>query len=139
MDPNKWLPNQASTCTNTSAVIRFFFHLTDQIKLYHWQTKNYARHIASDTLHATLLPLIDRFVETYSAAYDPDLKVSGDCIKTNVISLDDTDAASLVGRAIVFLSTELPMLCPEMPSDLINIRDEMVTALRQAQYLFRLK
>ena len=28
--------------------IHFFLHLRDQIKLYHWQTRVYARHIATD-------------------------------------------------------------------------------------------
>ena len=28
--------------------IHFFLQLRDQIKLYHWQTRVYARHIATD-------------------------------------------------------------------------------------------
>ena len=132
------MDDQPAHCTHTSTIIRFFFHLADQVKLYHWQTKNYARHIASDNLHATLLPLIDRFVETYSAKYDQNLALSGDCIQTAISTITDDEAAKLLDKAIGFLTYKIPELCPKMPSDLANIRDEMVTALRQAQYLFRL-
>jgi hypothetical protein len=30
--------------------IHFFLHLRDQIKLYHWQTRVYSRHIATDQI-----------------------------------------------------------------------------------------
>ena len=30
--------------------IHFFLQMRDQIKLYHWQTRVYARHIATDTI-----------------------------------------------------------------------------------------
>jgi hypothetical protein len=30
--------------------IHFFLHLRDQIKLYHWQTRVYSRHIATDKI-----------------------------------------------------------------------------------------
>lgn len=41
------------------------FHYWINIKLYHWTTKNYARHTATDTLLTALLPMIDKLAEVY--------------------------------------------------------------------------
>ncbi len=39
--------------------------IRNQIKLYHWQTKSFARHKATDDLTAALDLAIDNFVEVY--------------------------------------------------------------------------
>ena len=46
-------------------IIKVFFNMTSMIKLYHWQTKIYARHKATDNLHSELLSSIDKFIEVY--------------------------------------------------------------------------
>jgi len=49
--------------------IHFFLHLRDQIKLYHWQTRVYARHIATDKMLKKLEKEIDSYVEIYIGKY----------------------------------------------------------------------
>ena len=43
--------------------------IRNQIKLYHWQTKEFARHTATDALTGTLDTNIDAFVESYMGRY----------------------------------------------------------------------
>ena len=49
--------------------IHFFLQLRNQIKLYHWQTRVYARHIATDQILEKLEKNIDSFVEIYIGKY----------------------------------------------------------------------
>ena len=53
----------------TKKIILELLHLQQQIRLYHWNTKNYGRHVASGTFYDTLTPLLDSYVETYQGLY----------------------------------------------------------------------
>lgn len=46
----------------STAIIKLF-EVQNQVKIYHFQTKSYARHKASDTLFTSLVTNIDRFGE----------------------------------------------------------------------------
>lgn len=46
-------------------VISSFFRLQLSVKMLHWNTKNYNLHKITDKLYQDLLPINDRFVETY--------------------------------------------------------------------------
>ena len=46
-----------------SELAHLFLSIRTQIKLYHWQTRIYARHKATDRFLDTFEPLVDRFVE----------------------------------------------------------------------------
>lgn len=50
-------------------IIKIFFHMSNNIKLYHWQTTSYAQHKATDELLSNISPLIDQFVEVYMGRY----------------------------------------------------------------------
>jgi hypothetical protein len=118
-------------------IIKLFFHMTLNIKLYHWQTRSFARHRASDDLLITLLPLIDTFVETYSGRYTrPEFK---DDLQIEVKQLDDTKMKALLHNYIVFLKEELPRSLKTNDTDLFNIRDDMISILNKTLYLFTLE
>lgn len=40
-----------------------FLSFRDQLKIYHWQTSVYTRHVAADKLFDVLEDQIDRFME----------------------------------------------------------------------------
>ena len=46
-----------------------FIELLNMIKLYHWETRSYAQHEASDRLHESLSKHIDEFVEVLIGKY----------------------------------------------------------------------
>ena len=50
-------------------IVAIFFNIRDQIKLYHWQTKSFAEHKATDDLIGKLDTNIDMFVEAYMGRY----------------------------------------------------------------------
>ena len=40
--------------TDIGEIALYFIYIRDQLKIYHWQTKNYARHVASDSFVSSL-------------------------------------------------------------------------------------
>jgi hypothetical protein len=118
--------------------IHFFLNLRDQIKLYHWQTRVYSRHIATDKILESLEKSIDSYVEVYIGKYGRP-KISGKNASITLHNLTEAGAVRLVGAAIKYLQGPLTKSLKPNDNDLMNIRDEMVTDLNQLLYLFTLK
>jgi hypothetical protein len=116
--------------------IHFFLNLRDQIKLYHWQTRVYARHIATDQVLEKLEKSIDSFVEVYIGKYGRS-RITGASITLH--NLTEAGAARLIKAAVKQLQGPLSRsLRPGVDADLLTIRDDMVTDLNQLLYLFTL-
>jgi len=117
--------------------IRFFLHLRDQLKLYHWQTRVYARHIATDKLLKKLEKSIDSYVEIYIGKYGRP-KVSGKNASITLQNLSEAGASRMITASIKYLQGPLTKTLTQNDTDLINIRDEIIADLNQLLYLFTL-
>jgi hypothetical protein len=118
--------------------IHFFLQLRDQIKLYHWQTRIYARHIATDKMLEALEKSIDSFVEIYIGKYGRP-KITGKNAEIALHNLSEPGVVRVINAAIKYLQGTLTKsLKAAVDSDLINIRDEMIGELNQLLYLFTL-
>lgn len=118
--------------------IHFFLHLRNQIKLYHWQTRVYARHIATDQILDKIEKNIDSFVEIYIGKYGRP-KVTGANATITLHNLTEAGASRLIKAATKHLQGPLTKsLRVGSDSELINIRDEMIADLHQLLYLFTL-
>jgi hypothetical protein len=117
-------------------LVQIFFHMLLNIKLYHWQTTNYARHKASDELHGNLSESIDKFIEVYIGGYDRPKFNSSFSVK--VRQLNDDNIKEVLQEYITFLKHELPNFIKESDTHLLNIRDDFLTHINQALYLFTL-
>jgi hypothetical protein len=115
-------------------IVSVFFNIRDQVKLYHWQTKSFAEHKATDELVATLDTNIDKFVETYMGRYGrPFVRRT-----LPVKNLTVTGIKNFITRSTDWLSKKLPRMVKNTDSDLLNIRDEILSDLNQVKYLFTL-
>ena len=119
-------------------LVKFFFTMHNQIKLYHWQTRSYERHIASDTLYNGLLPLIDRFMEIYQGKYNMRVNSSEKNIHIGLHQCSDKEMEEFLRTCTAYLQS-LKHLDSKENSDLMNIRDDMVGLLNQTLYLFSFK
>lgn len=117
--------------------IHFFLHLRDQIKLYHWQTRVYARHIATDKILETLEKSIDSYVEIYIGKYGRS-KVNGKNASITLHNLTEAGASRMIIAAIKYLHGPLTKTLDPIDTDLMNIRDEIIGELNQLLYLFTL-
>ncbi len=117
-------------------IIKMFFNMNLNLKLYHWQTSSYARHIGSDGLHTFILPLIDKFIEVYMGRYGrPEFR---DGVTIDVKEFDDESIKELLKAYNSFLKNEVPKYLKESDTDLLNIRDELVSEINKTLYLFTL-
>lgn len=119
-------------------LIKLFFHMNLNIKLYHWQTKSYARHKATCDLHGALSDLSDKFIEVYMGRYErPDFK---EPFTVMVKELNDNKTAKeLIEEYITVLKKEVVKYIKSSDTDLMNIRDEMLAELNKTLYLFTLE
>jgi len=117
--------------------IQFFFTMREQIKLYHWQTKVYSRHKATDGVIEALDGSIDKYVEVYMGKYGR-MKMTGSNASITVKNLSEASVVIFIKRCILYLNTELVKKLKETDTDLVNIRDEMLAELNQLLYLFTL-
>ena len=117
--------------------IHFFLQLRNQIKLYHWQTRIYARHIATDQILEKLDKNIDSFVEIYIGKYGRP-KFTGTSSTIKLENFHDKDAFGFIKDAANWLSKKLPKHLKKTDTDLLNIRDTILADLNQVSYLFTL-
>lgn len=120
--------------SGNGSIVTAMMEIRDQIKVYHWQTKSFARHKATDDFVTTLDGLIDSFVEVYMGKYGRP-KVSGS-IKLHNFS--ESAAKSFVAKQTAFLSKVLPRKLKSTDTDLLNIRDEVLALVNKTNYLFTL-
>lgn len=106
-----------------------------KLKIYHWGTLRYPRHVASDTCFSNVQKLTDQFVEICIAKYGRE-KILSPNQQITVKRLNDKQAVQLLVNFVAFL--EKLNLNPKKDSDLINIRDELIANLNQTLYLFTL-
>jgi hypothetical protein len=134
----KPLLGKGKTRRNTSSggdIVMCLLTIRNQIKLYHWQTKSFARHTATDALTTKLDETIDSFVESYMGRYGRP-KVSGS-IKLHNFS--ESAARTFVAAQTVYLTKVLPKKIKSTDTDLLNLRDEILAELTKVLYLFTLQ
>lgn len=120
-------------------IIKFMVRLQNVIVLYHWSTRTYSKHIASDKLYSDLQDMIDTFIEIYiaktcaSSRLDS-LTENGFAMRVNLCN-DETFIVEL-DNAIATLSEEgLVGSCIKGIGELESVRDEMIGSIQRAKYL----
>jgi hypothetical protein len=117
--------------------IHFFLQLRDQIKLYHWQTRVYARHIATDQILEKLEKHMDSFVEVYIGKYGRP-RVTGKNAEITVHNMTEAGASRMLQAALRYLQGPLTRSLKEADYDLFALRDDLVEDMNQLAYLFTL-
>lgn len=117
-----------------SHIVRIFFEMLNMVKLYHWKTRSYAQHKATDELYAKLNENIDKFVEVLLGKDESRIKMIEKQIK-----LLDSDNVSDFKRRIYeyrnFLQDMNYYLDNKKDSDLLSIRDDILVDINQFLYL----
>lgn len=119
-----------------SQIIAFFFDLQINIKLYHWMTTSYSRHKAADELFKNLLEYSDKFMEVYIGKYG---RPSMQKTSLHMLTLNDKNIIKFIDDKNKYLIQELPKQLSPEDTDLLTIRDELLTTMNQTKYLFSLQ
>ena len=123
---------------NSAEIIKTLFRYRQQLHVYHWQTKSYARHKASDQLLGELTEFIDEFMETYFGKYGR-VNFSKN-VNINIGNMSDEEGLQFLDEMINYFINELPKyLNPKTDTDLLNLRDTILGNTNQIKYLYTLK
>jgi hypothetical protein len=117
-------------------IILKMLQVQNQVKIYHFQTGSYARHIASDRLFTSLVNNIDKFAEVFQHSKRIKLDPSSYLVLYN---LNDKEMFNYLSEFALWLESELPKLLSRKAVDLLNIRDEILADVNQTLYLFSFK
>ena len=121
----------------SAEIVNLMMTLRDQIKLYHWQTMNYPRHIATNDLVTKLDTNIDKFVEVYIGRYGRP-KLAGKTASIHLRNYSDKQAETMIKEIVSWLEHDLPKKLKPTDTELLNIRDTILQDLNQTLYLFSL-
>jgi DNA-binding ferritin-like protein len=114
-----------------------FLAFLNQLKVFHWQTKSYAQHIALGEAYETLDELFDKFVEVYYGKYGRPEKEMEYGYKAYSYKLE-----SVVSTIQEYKDTILASLAEDLSSgsnsDLLNIKDEIESEINKLLYLLTL-
>lgn len=113
-------------------MIAEFLQFQTALRLYHWNTRSYARHIASGELYKALDTLIDRFVEVAQGESARN-RISYKTFEIVGTKLTDAQMVKVIRKFALFLQKMKPLT-----DDLKNLRDEMMNHVSQTLYLFTL-
>lgn len=111
-----------------------FFDHQILIKMYHFQTKHYSAHNASDDYLAKFLVNFDRFMESAQGNYG---KIKTKNFTTSIDFWTDNNIDNKLekfAKKLTDLSKDL-----QKDNDLLAIRDEMLADLQQFRYLLTFK
>lgn len=114
--------------------VKIFFKHQLQLKMFHFQTKTYGAHKASDAYLDKFADNLDRYIEVAQGAFGR-LNMKELDIKFTIVN-DDTISTEL-DKFISTLKEYDEFLIKH--SELLNIRDEIVADAEQLKYLLTFK
>lgn len=121
-----------------ACIVQRFLTVQIQVKTFHWQTYSYSRHKSTDKLFDNLLELVDQFVETYMGKMGKRLDFQKSSRTIRLQNISEKKIVYILKQFAIFL-TNLDNNQKDLTSDLLNIRDEMLSTVHQTLYLLTLK
>ena len=110
--------------------LRVFFEYDIQLKMFHFQTKQYGAHKASDAYLSTIRDKSDKFMEVAQGIYG---RVESPRFDISVIMATDGDISKCIDKFIETMNKLSEHYKDH--TELINIKDEIVADSRQFKYL----
>jgi DNA-binding ferritin-like protein len=117
-----------------SAIVKIFLEMLTTIKLYHWKTRSFAQHKATDELYGRLNEHIDKFVEILLGKDESRIRM----VATFNPLRDYENAANFKEKIYEyreFLVNLTKSFNVKTDTDLLNVRDEILGDINQFLYL----
>jgi len=120
-------------------LVNLLLKLLIDVKIYHWKTKSYAEHKATDQLYEALNENIDKFVEILLGKDEARLNMKGRNIEISDPKTIEQFKKIINGNKVLLEKKIGKYLILNSDTDLLNIRDEMLQVINQLKYLLTLK
>jgi hypothetical protein len=121
--------------TDIGHIALYFTYVRDKMKFYHWSTKSFARHSASDKFVLSLSDKMDRFIEVMQGSEGQRILLPS---KSKYIFTNETDETiiKVLKKFRDWLSNDLSSHIKISNTDLLNIRDDILADVNNTLYLF---
>lgn len=126
--------NYKKTNKTNSHIVKVFLEVLNMVKLYHWKTRSYAQHQATDELYLKLNKHIDSFVEVLLGKDDRRIKM----LEKRIDLIDPSNTRDFKTRIYDYREFLLDInmyFNDRKDTDLLNIRDEILADINQFLYL----
>jgi len=133
MKKNKTLRNGVDN-KKKSLIVRTFLEMLNTVKLYHWKTRSFAQHKATDELYEQLNGHVDKFVEILLGKDESRIKM----VERRCELLDFSDGPDFKARIYEYREFLVDMnkyFDAKRDTDLLSIRDEILGDINQFLYL----
>jgi hypothetical protein len=119
-------------------IAQIFLQVKIMLEIYHWNTYSYSRHKASNKLLHNLSKKMDLFVESIQGSRGVRLELERNST-INLEKLTDDRIVIILKQFREWLTKSLSNVILPRETDLLNIRDEIISQLDLGLYLFTLK
>lgn len=109
-----------------------------QMRILHWQTTSYARHNAYGQIYDSLDGLIDKYVEICMGKYGR-IELKDTNSKLELKNMKELSINEYLNEFANFLIELTEIFNPKEDSDVLNLRDEMLSEVNKLKYLLTLK
>lgn len=117
-----------------SHIVSIFLEMLNMVKLYHWKTRSFSQHKATDELYSELNEKIDTFVEILLGKDESRVKMIEKRIDL-IDSANVSDFKTRIHQYRTFLIDFGTIFNAKRDSDLLNVRDEILGKINQFLYL----
>lgn len=119
---------------DTAHIVLVFLEFLNMIKLYHWKTRSYSQHKATDELYSRLNENIDKFVEVLLGK--DQTRIEHMEKRMDLVNTDNmSDIKSRIFEYRNFLQDFNIHFDAKRDSDLLSIRDDILADVNQFLYL----
>ena len=117
-----------------SHIVKVFLEVLNMVKLYHWRTRSYSQHKATDELYSKLNEHIDSFIEILLGKDQSRIKM----LEKRIDLIDASNVNDFRARIFeyrTFLIDINMYFDSRRDTDLLNVRDEILGDINQFLYL----
>jgi len=119
-----------------SEIVLALVKIQVQFRFMHWQTTSFSQHKAYGEIYESLDENIDEFVEACMGKHGRPKFSGGYNIEGE--DLEEIELGELLAQVEGFLLSFNEIYDQQVDSDLLNIRDEMLSSLNKLRYLLTL-
>jgi DNA-binding ferritin-like protein len=135
---NKTMKRCDTSNKQKTRIVKMFLEMLNTIKLFHWKTKTYSVHKATDELYENMGKNIDRFIEVLLGKCQTRINMVDQRILLVDIQNTDTMNDKLFEYRSFLLDIDI-YLNTKKDSDLLSIRDDILADINQTLYLLSFK
>lgn len=115
---------------NPTDLIHFLLEAANQVRVLHWGTSSYSEHVALGDLYEAISGTADKIAEALMGAQGKRLQLKGSLELVDYAEGMPANYVKGIGEALTSIKG--------LPTDILNIRDDLLGVVHKTSYLLTL-